>query len=103
MTEEKLKTLKDLQFYTGGWEEDGTISRCYFINGKELREELKEEAKKWIDTLTEEHHQLNDGYETTLERNFNSNRGCSVSDDGSVCDICHTLRWIKMFFDLEEL
>ncbi|GAH24892.1 unnamed protein product [marine sediment metagenome] len=53
--------------------------------------------------LTKEHHEMNDGYETTLERDFeNDNAGCSILDDGRACDICHTLRWIKHFFDLEE-
>ena len=103
MIEEKLKTLKDFKFYTGGWEEDGAVSRCYFINGKELRRELKEEAKKWIKELTQQHHQSNDGYETTLERNFEEDRGCSILDDGRICDICHTLRFIKTFFDLKTV
>ena len=75
---EELKTLKDCRLYT------------------------EEEAKKWIKHLTQEHHNLCDGYETTLERNFDGNRGCSLSDDGCICDICHTLRFIKTFFDLKK-
>lgn len=63
---------------------------------------LKEEAEKWIAKLTKEHHELHDGYETTLERNWEGNRGCSISDDGCICDICHTLRFIKTFFNLEK-
>jgi len=118
MNEEKLKTLKDLSSVSIN-HIDHTKRKVIGIDDSEnlifdtqperrteklkfvSHELLKEEAKKWIDVLTEEHHQLNDGYETTLERNFDSNRGCSVSDDGSICDICHTLRWIKMFFGLE--
>ena len=75
---EELKTLKDCRLYT------------------------EEEAKKWIKHLTQKHHNLCDGYETTLERNFDGNRGCSLSDDGCICDICHTLRFIKTFFDLKK-
>ena len=63
---------------------------------------LREEAKKWIAKLTQEHHELCDGYETTLERNWERNRGCSISDDGCICDICHTLRFITMFFNLKR-
>lgn len=62
---------------------------------------LREEAEKAIVKLTQEHHELHDGYETTLERYWEVNRGCSISDDGSICGICHTLRWIVHFFDLE--
>lgn len=93
---EELKTLKDLE------ELFSPMKRVYggedFISANIIREE----AKKWIKQLTQEHHNLCDGCETTLERNFDGNRGCSISDDGCICDICHTLRIIKTFFGLKK-
>ena len=93
MTAEKLKTLKDLS--SVGMDDNDKLKYVSY-------DCLKEEANNWIEELTRQHHQLNDGYETTLERNFESNRGCSISDNGGICDICHTLRWIEMFFGLKE-
>ena len=119
MTKRKLKTLKDLSSVSVN-HTNHTKQKVVGIDGDndlifdkppERRTEnlnfvshelLHEEAGKWIAKLTKEHHELNDGYETTLERNWEANRGCSISDDGCICDICHTLRFITMFFNLEK-
>jgi len=82
----ELKTLKDIKFYTGGWEEDGTISRCYFINGRELKIELKKEAIKWI-------------------KEFLNLRSINWSADFEFQDYSKRVAiidWIKYFFNISD-
>ena len=120
MSKKELKTLKDLSSVSVnhtnhtkqkvvGIDDDGDLifnapperstENLNFVS----HELLREEAEKWIEKLTKEHHELHDGYETTLERDFkNEYAGCSIIDDGCICDICHTLRFITMFFNLKK-
>lgn len=94
----ELKTLKDLKYFVSGETNQGEFCLHKLID----IEKLKGNAIEHIKDLTENHHELASGDETCLERNFDEYCGCGISDGGSICELCHTLQWIKYSFDIEE-
>lgn len=106
---EGFKTLKDLKIGVVSPETDGKLKLSKTKIHKLIENYnklLRQEAIKRIKIWTKEHHAKNDGYETTLERNFNPTNiyfiACSITDDGCVCDICRLLREWKNFFNTKE-